>query len=83
MPGCWHGPKLSNVDPQPGRKVGEGAFGGGKGDDIPGKRKGEPYTILADKACESSFHARRINKTNSRVSAQCSRRASNYLPGRL
>jgi len=23
MPGCWYGPKLSNVDPQSGREVGD------------------------------------------------------------
>jgi len=35
MPGCWYGPKLSNVDSQPGHEVGDiGAFGRGRGEEI-------------------------------------------------
>jgi len=35
MPGCWYGPKLSSVGPQPGHEVGDiGAFGGGRGEKI-------------------------------------------------
>jgi len=36
MPGCWYGSKLPNVDPQPGREVGDvGAFGGERAKDSP------------------------------------------------
>ena len=36
MPGCWYGPKLSNVDPQQGREVVDvGAFSGGRGEEFP------------------------------------------------
>ena len=36
MPGCWYGANLPNVDPQPGREVGDvGACGGGRGEEFP------------------------------------------------
>ena len=36
MPGCWYGAKLPNVEPRPGREVGNvGAFGGGRGEEFP------------------------------------------------
>jgi len=36
MPGSRYGAKLSNVDLQPGREVGDvGAFGGGRGEEFP------------------------------------------------
>jgi hypothetical protein len=36
MPGCWYGAKLPNVDPQPGREVGDvSARGGGRGEEFP------------------------------------------------
>ena len=36
MPGSWYGVKLSNVDLQPGREVGDdGAFGGVRGEEFP------------------------------------------------
>jgi hypothetical protein len=36
MKGCWYGSKLSNVDTQPGREVGEvGVCGGGRDEEFP------------------------------------------------
>jgi len=36
MAGSWYGAKLSNVDLQPGREVGDvGEFGGGRGEEFP------------------------------------------------
>jgi len=59
---------------QPGREVGDfGAFGGGRGEEFPGNRRGEPYTSSAVEVFKSSFYALRIpNRTNGRASAQCS-----------
>ena len=36
IPEGWYGPKLSNVDPQPGSEIGNvGAFRGGRGEEFP------------------------------------------------
>jgi hypothetical protein len=74
MPGCWYGPKLPDVDPQPGRKVSDvGAFTGEGTKNSPTSRRGEPYTSTADAAFKSSFLTLRIpSRTNGRTSAQCS-----------
>jgi hypothetical protein len=71
MPGCWYRPKLSNVDPRQGRDV--GTFGGGRGKELPGNRRGELHTSSTDEAFKSSFYAMRIpNRTNGRASDQYS-----------
>jgi hypothetical protein len=74
MPGKGYGSKLSNVDRQPGHKVGDICTFGGEGvKNSTGNRREEPYTSSADEANKFSFHALRIpNRTNGRASAQCS-----------
>jgi hypothetical protein len=74
MSRCRDGPKLRDVDSQPGSKVGDvGTFSREGTKNSPGNCSGDPYTSSAKESFKSSFHALRIpNRTNGKASVQCS-----------